>query len=180
MKKSILFIAFMCFIAIGFSQTEKENEKNHDEHSNAFELEGVTIRPMTNLVYHNMVNNESTPEFVQNLQNEVANYNVTEDPDFDGDYDNFKVIFSQTNGRIIATYDANGKVISTIEKFKNVTPPNSVRNEIFKQYPDWIIQKDIYRVTYFKDKGVKKTYQVQVHNGNNKKNLRIAYAGEIH
>ncbi|GGW32529.1 hypothetical protein [Arenibacter certesii] len=180
MKKSFILIALMGFISIGFSQTNGNKEDNHDEHSNAFELEGVTISPISNLVYHNMVSNEATPEFVQNLQKEVANYDVTEDPNFDGNYDDYKVIFSQTNGRIIATYDAEGKVLSTIEKFKNVTPPNSVRDEIYKQYPDWIIQKDIYRVTYFKDKGVNKTYQVQVQNGNSKKNLRVDYTGEIH
>ncbi|MCM4168205.1 hypothetical protein DHD08_10995 [Arenibacter sp. H213] len=159
---------------MGFSQSNDDETQNKE-----VKLEGITITPISNYTYHSMVSNESTPEYVQNLQKEVANYDVTENPNFKGDYDDFKVIFSQTNGRIIATYGNDGKVISTFEKFKDVAPPLSVRNEIFKLYPNWKIHKDIYRVTYYKDKGVKKVYQLQIQNGNDKKNLRVDHEGNL-
>ncbi|MDX1326215.1 MAG: hypothetical protein R3299_00825 [Arenibacter sp.] len=176
MKKSLLLLAMGCLVTVGFSQT---NGNDKEEQGKEVKLEGVTITPMYNFTYHSKVSNESTPEYVQNLQKEVANYDVTEDPNFNGDFDDFRVIFSQTNGRIIATYDNNGKVISTFEKFKDVTPPAPVRDKLHQLYPGWLIHKDIYRVTYFEDKGATKFYQLQIRSDNDRKNIKVDEEGNI-
>ncbi|SHJ04785.1 hypothetical protein SAMN04487911_11023 [Arenibacter nanhaiticus] len=174
MKNTLMLLGILGFSLMGFSQVT-----DNDKEAKEVKLEEVTVTPIVNFSYQNLVREDTTPDYVQNLQDEVARYDVTQDPNFNGDYEAYEVIFSQTNGRIIATYDQDGKVISTFEKFKNVTPPESVRNSIYELYPNWTIHKDIYRVTYFQGEDVKKIYQLQVRKDNQKKNIKVDTKGNI-
>ena len=65
-------------------------------------------------------------------------------------------------------------MVRTIEKFKNVKLPISVRESIAKRYPNWAMAKDIYQVSYHSDKGVTKMqYKVRIENGKEFINVKI-------
>ena len=169
MNKLPIIAVILSFTYSGYTQQEIK----------AVKLEEVTISPTLNHSYRNMVLAETSPDYVQNLQSEAATYDIRKDPDYKKDFEVYQVIFSQTNGSIIATYDATGHVLSTLERFKDVTPPQPVRNSIQKKYPDWTIHKDLYRVTYYHGKGATKVYQLQMRKNNSKKNLKIDSEGRI-
>ena len=135
-------------------------------------LTGVTVTPL-NLSYLNSVEEETMPEFVKNLENKAARYDITDSPLYGQNFEAYEVIFSHTNGSIVATYDQYGKIIESMEQFKNITLPYDVRNKIYKENPGWSIHTDAYLVTYFHDKGVKKICKVQLRKDGKRKNLKI-------
>jgi len=141
-------------------------------------LTDVVVTPL-NLTYLNKVQDDNTPRPVIKLENKVARFNVKESPVFEEGFDAYEVIFKQTNGSIIATYDQNGSIISTLERYDQITMPYNVRNSLHKQYPDWFIHSDVYLVSYYDNKEINKVYKVQIRKDNMKKNLKVDIEGTI-
>ncbi|NNF19906.1 MAG: hypothetical protein HKN61_09005 [Flavobacteriaceae bacterium] len=145
----------------------------------AVELAGVTVKPL-NLTYVNAVQDDHTPEQVKALENEAARYNIRESEVFNHDFEAYEVVFEQSNGSIIATYDQKGKIISSLERFKNVALPYHIRNAVYNKYPGWSIARDIYLVTYYVDTPViEKFYRLQLKNGNKKMLIRCDSSGKL-
>lgn len=176
MKKFII-----CLISLGLFNlaTAQTNGKVKE-----IKLENVTIKPL-NLTYLNKVQDAETPAFVKAFEDKVARYDITEDPIFNREFEAYEVVFETikkkgADGLIMATYDQNGKILNSIEKYENVSLPKSIRDICLKQYPDYKIHKDFYLVSYNYDKDkVKKTYKVQMKNGRSKKILRVDASGNI-
>lgn len=72
---------------------------------------------------------------------------------YDEDYENYYIIFYLPDGYVLATYDANGKILQTAECFKNTALPKAVRNAVTTRYPNWAITQDTYLVKYDPDSG---------------------------
>lgn len=142
------------------------------------ELEEVTISPL-NLTYLNKVQDADTPLQAREMENFASRYDITSDPMFDGKIEAYEVIFKETNGKIVATYDQNGKIISSLEKFKDVALPPRVRNSVFQNFPGWTIHQDSYLVSYFLDEDVKKVYKVQVRKDGKRKNIKMDHRGTM-
>lgn len=118
-----------------------------------------------NYKYLNSVDAVDTDLSVQMLQEQVAMYDLKNSDLYYDDYDTYNVSFYIPNGKILAAYDKDGKVIRTIERFKNIKLPKNVRNAIFKRFPNWTLAKDVYSVSYNTDAAsVKKTYKVKLEN----------------
>ena len=103
---------------------------------------------------------------------------------FNNDFDTYQVIFKNIEGQIVATYDANGKLIHAFEKFKITQLPESVSNVIKTEYPGLTIQSTVYRVNYYnrakKSNPVfKKVYNIQIVNENKKLNIKVSPQGKI-
>jgi len=161
---SISLVAAL-FCSISFSQ-------NLYRAPNTVDLKMITVRPL-NITYVHTVVDERMPEVVTKLENKAARYNITENPVFDGNFEAYEVIFSQNNGTIIATYDQNGKILQTSERFKNITLPAFIRNKIHAENPGWTIHSDLYMVSYYCNKGVKKICKIQLRKDGQRKNLKI-------
>lgn len=168
MRKVFINLIAMSLVISGFAQNNGDAEK--------VELKGVTVTPL-NISYLNSVTEEFLPDFVKNLENKAARYNITESPVYDGNFEAYEVMFSQTNGSIIATYDGNGKIMETSEKFKNITLPYEVRNKIHAENPGWSIHTDAYLVSYYAGEEVEKICKVQLRKDGKRKNLKIDLEG---
>ncbi|APY12534.1 hypothetical protein BWZ22_15490 [Seonamhaeicola sp. S2-3] len=107
---------------------------------------------------------DNEPLRVKKLEKTVLNYNNKEIADLcDTDKDVVNVSFYVDNCNIIASYDKNGKIIKTIEKYNNVRLPLSVMQAIAKQYPDCGIVEDVYLVKYQSNNNtVRKEYKVKI------------------
>ena len=138
------------------------------------ELEGVTVTS-PNYRYLAMVQDENTPETVRGLERKAASFNLLESPIYNKIDKAYEVFFSNSKGRIVATYDDEGKILCSYEKFGDVAVPVSIRNTVFESYPDWKMNKNTYLVTYYRNKGVKKTYHFQIEKGNETKNLKLKW-----
>ena len=149
MKKFVIGLLIMGLTSPMFSQVVR--------------LSDVEITAV-NYKYLNTVDTEDTDATVKMLQEKVAMYDLKNSELYSDDYYNYEVIFYIPDGRIVAAYDKDGKIIRTIEKFENVKLPKAVRESVFTRYPEWVLTKDIYRVTYHEDKA-KKVYKVILKNG---------------
>jgi len=141
--------------------------------SDPFELIEVTVRPL-NISYVHAVIDERMPETILELENMAARYNITESPVYDGKLDAYEVTFSQNNGSIIATYDQNGKIIHSIERFKDITLPAFIRNKIYENNLGWTIHSDMYLVSYNCNDRIKKMCKVQLRKDGKRKNIKIS------
>lgn len=141
-------------------------------------LPDVIITPL-NTTYLSAVQSENTPKRVKNLQDKAARFNITELPIFDHSFEAYEVIFSEDKNKIIATYDKNGKIQQSFEKFKDVSLPYEVRNSIALNYPGWDILGDTYVVNYYSDKTIKKEYKIKIRNDKTTKRLKINHEGKV-
>jgi hypothetical protein len=165
MKKAVIGLLFLGLASLAFSQ---EPEGKAQE----VELEGVTVTS-PNFNYLNSVQDKNTPEIVKVLERKAASFDLKESPIYNRIDEAYEVFFSNSKGKIVATYDNDGQILSSFEKFGDVVLPVPVRNTIFADYPDWKVNSNAYAVSYYRHKGVKKTYHFQISKNDKKKNLKL-------
>lgn len=136
------------------------------------ELSEVVIRPM-NFKYLNATNSKTAAIPVKMLERAVASYDVTEADFYQDDFDFYTVSFFIPDGKIVAEYDGEGKIVRTIEKFKNIALPDDVQTAVLKRFPNWTVTNDVYRVTYTEDKGAKKIYKLLLKNGDKRMRVKV-------
>lgn len=135
------------------------------------ELPEVVITAV-NYKYLNSIDTDDSSESVKMLHEKVALYDLKGSDLYEDNYDTYYMTFFIPEGKIAAAYDTNGKVIRTIEKFKDIKLPNSVRDAVTKRFPNWGIEKNIYRVNYHSTNDIpKQKYQITLSNGD--KTMRV-------
>jgi hypothetical protein len=165
MKNLSKSLAALCLAGILFAPSAQAQ-------SNVLELKGITVRPL-NISYLRSVMDWRMPEVITKLENKAARYNILTSPVYDGNYDAYEVMFKQEKGTIIATYNKDGKIMQSTERFKDITLPDFIRNEIYENHPGWTIHSDAYLVSYFSGKDVKKICKVQLRKDGMRKNIKI-------
>lgn len=170
MKKLILKLAFVgVVIFIAALQTFAQKV-----------LPEITITA-ANYKYLNAINPEEAAQPVNMLEQYAATYDLKGAEFYEEEYDNYFVAFYIPEGKILASYDKDGKLLRTAEKFKNVAVPKEVMENVTKRFPQWTVSKDIYRVSYY-DKGgavTKKIYKLLLENGDKKMRIKTNDSGQI-
>ena len=165
MKKSILSLIIFCLTFGMYSQITQ--------------LPEVVITAV-NYKYLNAVENEDTDLSVQMLQEHVAMYDLKNSDLYGDEYDTYTVSFYIPDGKILAAYDKNGEIIRTIERFQNVKLPKDVRNAVYKRFPNWSLEKDVYLVNYHENnEKVSKQYKVKLKNGKKVMRVKLAEDGNF-
>ena len=164
MKKLILSLGLLCFITQMYSQITK--------------LPEVVITAV-NYKYINAVDTEDTDVSVKMLEEQVAMYDLKDSDLYNDEYDIYRISFFIPEGKIVAAYDKNGKIIRTIEKFNNVKLPISVIKAISQRFPNWSLAKNVYSVIYHENNAkVKKQYKVKLENGDKVMRLTLDENGD--
>ncbi len=160
MKKLLLSLLCIGFISPMLAQVIKTEE-----------LSEVVVYA-TNYKYLNSLKSQEPAAIpVQMLERKVAAFNLENSDYYQDDYDYYQIRFYIPDGKILAAYNADGKIIRTIEKFENVKLPESVNNALLDRFPGWVVSEDVYLVRYHETKGVDKTYKVTLKNGD--KTLKV-------
>lgn len=134
----------------------------------------------TNYKYLNSLTSEEPAAIpVQMLERKVAAFNLEESEYYQDDYDYYQINFYIPDGKILAAYDKDGKILRTIEKFKNVKLPESVNNAVVDRFPGWVVSEDYYLVRYHHNKGVSKTYKLTLVNGDKKVRVKLDDKGNF-
>jgi hypothetical protein len=134
-------------------------------------LPTVTVSSL-NYKYLRSVADPNAAQKVNLLERKAATYNVKESEYYDDEFDQYSVTFYLPKGRVLATYDKDGKILRTAERFSNVVLPTSVRTAVTETYPDWAIAKDVYLVNYHASSNhISKVYKIVLENGD--KRMRI-------
>ena len=136
------------------------------------ELEEIVLRA-PNFEYLATVQNKHTPATVKVLERKAAFFDIEESPIYNDSFDTYEVFFSHSDGRVIATYDKDGQIVKSYEKFKDIPVPAPIRNTVQMTYPDWTINKHTYVVSYYRNESITKTYHFQIRKGREKKNLKM-------
>ena len=167
MRKFVFGMLFLGLASLVYSQDPETDVR-------AVELEGVTVTS-PNYAYLATIQDENTHETVKGLERKAASFNLKESPIYNKIDKAYEVFFSNSKGRIVATYNEEGKILTTYEKFSDVVVPTSVRNTVFEAYPDWKMNSNTYLVTYYHNNGMKKTYHFQIAKGEETKNLKLKW-----
>ena len=130
--------------------------------------------------YLNAVNNEELAQPVKMLQMHAATYNVKTSEFYEDDYDTYFISFYIPDGSILATYDKDGKLMRTAEKYKDIKLPKAVREAVVSRFPNWIISKNVYRVSYYDANGeATKDYKLLLENGDKRMNVKLDENGKF-
>lgn len=125
----------------------------------------------TTYKYLNAVDNKEMAQPVRMLERLAATYDVKKADFYEDNYDTYFVSFYIPDGSILASYDKDGKLLRTAEKFKNTKLPAAIRAAVGKRFPQWIISKDSYLVNYYQNGRATKKYKLLLENGD--KRLRV-------
>ena len=168
MKKLILGLLAIGFTSQVFSQVVKLPE---------IEITAVNYK------YINAVDSQDLDLDVKMLEEKVALFDVKNSDYYLDEYNTYHVEFYIPNGTILAAYDKDGKIIRTVERFKNIRLPVDVRDAIFARFPEWTLKRDVYRVTYKQEKS-RKEYKVVLKKGDKILRVKIDEKGyflkEVH
>lgn len=128
-------------------------------------LDTVVIRPITYKYIYEMTDDD-VDQSVKDLQFKLGTFDVTKEEVYSDEYDSYSVSFYIPKGYAVATYDKDGKLLRTIERYKNVKLPLAVSKALVKRFPNWVVDKDIYKVSYSEPKWEsKKIYKLKLTNG---------------
>lgn len=161
MKKLIFGLLVFGFAIQSFAQVETEK------------LSEVVISA-TNYKYLNQIglSNASIP--VEVLESHVASFDLKDADFYSDEYDLYEVSFYIPDGYILASYDKDGTILRTAERFKNVALPRPVIESVAKMYPGWTFAKDTYLVKYHdnNDGGkITKKYKIILKKGDERKKV---------
>jgi len=168
MKKLILIFVALIASSAAFAQiTDIQNLKE-------------VVVTAVNYKYLSAVNNQQVAAPIKELERQVATFDLQESDLYHDDYDYYTVSFFIPDGRIVAAYDQNGKIIRTIEKFTNYQLPDAVRDALEDRFPKWKIVKDVYRVSFHHKKGeANKSYKVTLENGDKRMRVKMDEKGDF-
>ena len=131
------------------------------------EIEIVAV----NYKYLDAVGEEDVAQPVKLLEQRAATYDLKNSEYYQDEYDNYSISFYLPEGKILASYDRDGKLLRTAERFENVALPRAVIEAVAKKFPEWVISKDVYLVNYQDAKGATKRYKLVLENGD--KRMRV-------
>lgn len=168
MKKMLIGLVALGLTTQAFTQIVKTEQ-----------LSEVTVYA-TNYKYLNDVNTEEVASVpVDLLEKKVAAFDLKSSEFYQDDYDLYNITFFIPEGKILAAYDKDGKLIRTAEKFKDINLPTSVKTAILNRFPEWTVTKDVYRVNYHDSKGVNKRYKLKLENGDETVRVKVDELGNF-
>lgn len=160
MKKILIGLLMLGFANPLFSQITKPEE-----------LSEVTVYA-TNYKYLSSTNSKEVVSIpVKTLEEMVANFDLKNSDFYQDEYDEYIISFYIPDGKVLAAYDKEGKLLRTAERYKDVNLPGAIKEAVAIRFPGWTITKDIYLVTYYDKSGANKRYKLKLENGN--KNIRV-------
>jgi len=147
MKKLFIALIIMGMTTVGFTQEKTVT------------LEEVELLNV-NYKYLDALGDEDVARPVKLLERKVAAFDLKSLDGYEDEEQDYYVYFKIPQGKILAIYDDEGVIMRTSEKFTDIRLPLAVSNAIVSKYPGWKITGDIYRVSYIKNKTIKKTYKL--------------------
>lgn len=167
MKKLIIGLFVLGLMTQGFAQITKVEQ-----------LSEVVVVAV-NYKYLNQVDSQEAAVPVELLQRKVATYDLKSQDFYDDDFEFYTVSFFIPEGKIVAAYDSNGKILRTIERYKDIALPMDVSMAVAKRFPGWSITKDVYLINYHELKGVNKKYKLTLENGDKRLKVKVDSEGNF-
>lgn len=111
---------------------------------------------------------------ILSLQKSIAEYDVTEDSVYDNsERATYNVTFEKKSSKARVTYNNEGEILKSVESYKNIRLPASLRIQIVGDNPLFSIDTNKVTIIYHKVFGVAITYKVTICNGKQRKTLKF-------
>ena len=133
----------------------------------------------TNYKYISGTDAEDLAVPVEQLELKAANFDIKTLDVYADEYEFYEVYFIIPEGKILATYDSDGTILRTAEKFKDIDLPIPVVKAVLKRFPKWDITSDLYLVKYHEGDIAKKKYKITLTNGNKRIKVKLDAAGNF-
>ncbi|TBN04312.1 nicotinate-nucleotide adenylyltransferase [Hyunsoonleella flava] len=114
---------------------------------------------------------------VEQLQIMVSDFNVETLDIYSDEYDLYDVYFIIPKGKVLASYDRDGNLLRTAERYINIDLPLQVKKAVSKRFPNWDISKHLYVVNYHESKNIKKLYKLTLENGDKRIKVKVDDTG---
>ena len=95
------------------------------------------------------------------------------------DYNTYQVTLKGNNQILVATYNKEGVLISTVEHGKDVVLPVSVEDAVAKEFPGWDVTEDHYKMIHYKGKKKIDRYKLNIQKGKVIKKVYFDASGNI-
>ncbi len=89
------------------------------------------------------------------------------------EYDEYLVTFKSSKGYLEATYDKEGNLEETSQRFKDIVLPLKVRRELYRKNKGWTMIQNKYLASGKADRIDKEVYKIKLANGNKKQKIKI-------
>lgn len=172
MKKFVIGLMLLGLASQGFAQ-----EEDLDGWFEGTLLTGITVTPVINGAYLDAVQEGVFSPLVLNLEEEVARYDVTQSPIYNETAKIYKIVFRRPNARILATFDNQGTLKHSFEKFRDIAAPEKVRNTLYKEYAGWQMKGNTYFVYYDENGELRRVYKIELENGDDKQSVKLCPKG---
>ena len=147
------------------------------------EIVGVEIQPASYKYIDNVAKDstEASPaEPVKIFQQRTAIFNLENSKYYEDDYEYYFLSFYIPEGKILASYDTEGDVLRTVEKFKNTEIPPIIAKAIVQKNPGWIVSDFVYLVNHHDNGEIKrKEYKLLLEKGSLRKRVRTDENGNV-
>ncbi|TVZ28606.1 hypothetical protein JM83_3741 [Gillisia sp. Hel_I_86] len=135
------------------------------------------VKISSNLENHTFIVKESfAGEFIKNpIAFMKENFDIkTFITSIDNDvYDEYLVTFKSSKGYLEASYDDDGTLLKTNQRFKDIVLPLKVRRALYKNHTGWTMVQNKYLASGNGDRIDKEVYKIKIENGNKKQHIRI-------
>ena len=126
-----------------------------------------------NYKYLSTVDSEDLAIPVAELELQVSDFNVKNLDIYSDEYDVYDVYFIIPEGKVLASYDKDGNLLRTAERYKDINLPTPVLESIMKRFPNWTISKNIYLVNYYDTGKTRKLYKLTLENGDHRIKVKL-------
>ena len=167
MKYSKLFL-FIGVLIFGFSLRAFAQEV----------LPEITVKAV-HYKYLSAVDHKELAQPVKMVQKMAAEYDVRKSEYYEDEYDTYFISFVIPQGELLATYDQDGKLLRTAEKYKNISLPSAVTQAVKTKYAGWNIAEDTYLVNFYEKGTATRVYKLTLQNGDKRMKVKLNENGEF-
>ncbi len=144
----------------------------------SFDVKNLTYttskKTIANFNYVNAVYNQDLSIQIKTFQKMVADYDITEQPCYNLDKKcTYDVVFRDDNNTITATYDKEGAVLKSFEKYEAIKLPYKISAKIVKENPGWNYESIKCVITYEEGKSTSTIYQIKLRKEKSTKTIKI-------
>jgi len=133
----------------------------------------------TNYKYLNKTGLENASIPVSLLEQKVASFDLKNSDFYQDDYDYYEITFYIPEGYILAAYDKNGEILRTAARFNDVALPQGVITAVAKRFPNWVLKKDVYLVSYYESGNISKKYKITLENEDKRMKIKTDAEGNF-
>lgn len=125
--------------------------------------------------------NLTAVEYLSVPENLVVPTSLNINKDEDNEYDYYKVTFKGKTEKIMATYNKDGKLVSTVDRFEKKNAPIQIYSTLGRLFPEWDIKEGYKKMSLYDTNGKVKNqfYKLTLENGNKIRKVYLNKDGKL-